>query len=148
LKEIDVDSISALGSTPSPDFGSLFNALGGNAIGFGSVFSQAMSQAKTPAQAAKIDWLQAEYSDLMDLSNIGSGSGSALGSFGMGDLFSTGGPFGLPAWATDAERLLGGDPNVQQLTSSYQQAAFALQSQFNQSLANFGSSGGSFNSLI
>ncbi len=144
-----MDSISSIGSTPSPDYGSFFNALGGNALGFGDVFSQAMSQAKTPGDAAKIQWMQAEYNDLSDLSSLGSGSTSALAGLGMGDLFGTGGAFGLPSWASDAERLLGStNPELQQSMSAYQQAAFTLQSQFNQSLADFGSTGGSVNSLI
>lgn len=144
-----MDSLSSLGLNTPPNYGSFFNALGGNAVGFGNIFNQAMSQAKTPADAAKIDWMQAEYSDLMDLSTLGSGSISALSGMGMGNLFGFGGPLGLPSWAQSAEQLLGSiDPNLQQSMSAYQQAAFALQSQFNQSLANFGSTGGSVNSLI
>ncbi|HJT23375.1 MAG TPA: hypothetical protein VJ873_02285 [bacterium] len=144
-----MDSISFLGLNTPQDFGSFFNALGGNAVGFGNIFSQAMSQAKTPGDAAKIDWMQAEYSDLMDLSTLGSGSVSALAGMGMGDLFGFGSPLGLPSWAQDAERLLGStNSDLQQTMSAYQQAAFALQSQFNQSLADFGSTGGSVNSLI
>lgn len=144
-----MDSISSLGLNTPPNYGSFFNALGGNAVGFGNIFSQAMSQAKTPGDAAKIDWMQAEYSDLMDLSTLGSGSTSALAGLGTGNLFGFGSPLGLPSWAQDAERLLGGsNPSLQQTMSAYQQAAFALQSQFNQSLADFGSTGGSVNSLI
>jgi len=144
-----MDSISSLGLNTPPDYGSFFNALGGNAVGFGNIFSQAMSQAKTPGDAAKIQWMQAEYSDLMDLSTLGSGSSSALAGLGMGDLFGLGGSLGLPSWASDAERLLGStDPALQQSMSAYQQASFALQSQFNQSLADFGSTGESVNSLI
>lgn len=144
-----MDSISSLGLNTPQDFGSFFNALGGNAVGFGNIFSQAMSQAKTPGDAAKIDWMQAEYSDLMDLSTLGSGSVSALAGMGMGDLFGFGSPLGLPSWAQDAERLLGStNSDLQQTMSAYQQAAFSLQSQFNQSLADFGSTGGSVNSLI
>lgn len=132
----------------APGFGSLFSALGGNSSGFGSIFNQVISQAKTPADAAKIQWLQAEYSDLNDLAGIGSGSTSAIGGLGLGDMFGIGGPLGLPSWALDAERLLGNNGDTRQLVSAYQQAAFNLQSQFNQSLADFGSTGGSVNSLI
>ncbi len=130
----------------SPDFNSLFSTLGGNSLAFGSVFTQAMNQAKTPADAAKIQWRQAEYSDLTDLSNLG--SGSSLGGLGLGDLFGAGGAFSLPSWATKEEQLLGNDPVIQQLMNVQQQASFALQSQFNQNLADFGSTGSSVNSLI
>jgi hypothetical protein len=140
-------SISSINNLPVPDYNSIFNDMGGNALGFGSVFSQAMSQATTPAQAAKIQWFQAEYSNLMDLSSIGSGS-SSLAGLGMGDMFGIGGPLGLPSWAGDVERLMGANSTVQQLITAQQQAAFAMQSQFNQSLADFGSTGGSVNSLI
>jgi hypothetical protein len=129
----------------NPDFNSLFSAIGGNSLAFGSVFTQAMNQAKTPANAAKIQWLQAEYSDLTDLSNLGSGSSAGLG---LGDLFGAGGALSLPSWAGKEEQLLGNDPVIQQLMNVQQQASFALQSQFNQNLADFGSSGSSVNSLI
>src|ERR1035438_6978998 len=100
----------------SPDYSSFFNALGGNPLALGSAFSQAMSQAKPPADAAKVQWLQAEYSNLMDLSSMGSGSSSSsISGLGMGDLFGLGGPLGLPTWAADVERLMGGNSDIQQL---------------------------------
>lgn len=131
------------------DLNSFFGAMGGNGAAFGNVFSQALSQAKTPAQAAQIDWLQAEYSDLTDLANMGSGSSSGtLGGLGTGDLFGVGGALSLPSWTQDAANLLGGNSIAQQALSAQQMAAFQLQSQFNQSLANFGSTGSSVDSLI
>lgn len=142
-----MNSISSANLNIPSNFGSFFNALGGNAVGFGDIFNQALSQAKTPADAAKVDWLQAEYSDLMDLTTMSSGT-SALGGLGMGNMFSIGAPMGLPTWALDAEKLLGNNPDVKNLVSLDQQAAFMLQSQFNQSLANFGSTGGTVNSLF
>jgi hypothetical protein len=141
-------NVSSINSNTTPNYSSFFNDLGGNTVGFGNVFSQALSQAKSPGDAAKVQWLQAEYSDLVDLSTLGSGSTSALGGLGMGDMFGIGGPLGLPSWTQDAERLLGNNSNAQQLESAYQQAAFTLQSQYNQALSNFGSTGGSVNSLI
>lgn len=136
-------------SIPLSDLSSFFGAMGGNGAAFGDVFSQALSQAKNPADAAKIDWLQAEYSNLVDLSSMGSGSSSgSLGGLGMGDLFGAGGSLSLPSWTQDAANLLGNDSIAQQALSAQQMAAFQLQSQFNQSLANFGSTGSSVDSLI
>lgn len=136
-------------SSPLSDLNSFFSTMGGNGAAFGNVFSQALSQAKTPGEAAKIDWLQAEYSNLMDLADMGSGSSAgALGGLGVGDLFGTGGPLSLPSWTQDAANLLGNNSIAQQALSTQQMAAFQLQSQFNQALANFGSTGSSIDSLV
>ena len=131
----------------SPNANAVFAAMGGNALAFGDTFSQALSQAKTPGDKAKVKWLQAEYGVLTDLQNLGNG-GSSLGMLGLGASMDNGGLFGMPSWASDVQRLLGSDSNVGQAISTEQQMAFALQNQFNQSLASFGSSGNSVNSLI
>lgn len=132
----------------APTSSAVFNALGGNALLFGDVFGQALSKAKSPAEAAKIKWLQAEYGVLTDLRNLGSG-GSSLGMLGLGSsMDNNGGLFGMPSWAYDVERLMGSDSNVGRAITAQQQMAFALQSQFNQSLASFGSTGSSVNSLL
>ncbi|HVZ79408.1 MAG TPA: hypothetical protein VHE12_01255 [bacterium] len=130
-----------------PTNDAVFQALGGNALAFGNAFSQAMDQAKTPADKAKVAWLQAEYGVLTDLNNLGNGSSSLAGLMGLGSS-DLGSIFGLPSWAADVQRLLGSDSNVGQAITAQQQMAFTLQSQFNQSLASFGSTGSSFNSLI
>jgi hypothetical protein len=131
----------------SSNANAVFAAMGGNALAFGNSFSQAMSQAKTPGDKAKVAWLQAEYGVLTDLNNLGNGGSSLAGMMGLGSS-DPGGLFGMPSWASDVQRLMGSDSNVGQAITAQQQMAFALQSQLNQSLASFGSSGNSVNSLI
>jgi hypothetical protein len=64
--------------------------------------------------------------------------------FGISNLFGVGGPFGLPSWAYDAQRVLG-DANTQNLIHMSQQAAALAQS----SISSLGSSssGDIFSSL-
>lgn len=140
--------ISSIGGqfSDTPGADAVYAAMGGNALAFGQAFSHALSQAKTPQDAAKIKWLQAEYGILTDLKNLG--SGGSLGLLGGGSMFDMGGLFGVPSWASDMQRLMGSDSNVGQAITAQQQMAFALQSQFNQSLASFGTSGSTFNGLF
>lgn len=138
--------ISSLSNNFIPTNDSVFQALGGNALAFGQTFTQAMNQAKTPADKAKVQWLQAEYGILTDLNNLGNGGG-VMGMMGLGGSLDSA-LFGVPSWASDVQRLLGSDSNVGQAITAQQQMAFAMQSAFNQNLASFGSTGSSINSLI
>lgn len=113
---------------------------------FGNLFDQAMSQSTTKAQSAKIEWLQSQYMKQATLYDMFSDSKTSILGFGMSDLFGSGGPFGLPAWAYDAQRLLGNDSDVQNLMSLSHQAAQMFQNQFHSS--GLGSLGGNSNSLI
>lgn len=130
-----------------PTNDSVFEAMGGNSLAFGNAFSQAMSQAKTPADQAKVAWLQAEYGVLTDLNNMGNGDSSLAGMMGLG-ASDPGSLFGLPSWASTLENLLGPNSAAGQAITAQQQMSFALQSQMNQSLASFGDTGSSVNSLL
>lgn len=113
---------------------------------FGNVFDQAMSQSTSKAQSARIAWLQSQrmkQSTLFDM--FSDPKTSALG-YGTSNLFGTGGPFGLPAWVYDAQRVLGGDPEIQNLLSLSHQVAELTQRQFHSS--SMGSLGGNFESMF
>jgi hypothetical protein len=107
------------------------------ATNFGSVFDQAMSQATTPAEKAKVTWLQAKFHTQNILYDMFSSDKSSTLGFGMSDLFGVDGPFGLPSWVFDAQRLLG-DAETQKLISISQQTSELLQRRMNHG----------FNSLI
>ena len=129
-------STSGLGPASSP-FGS--------PVDFGTTLDQALIQAKTPADKAKVEVLQAKLSEQNALAGIFSDSTSVLG-LGAEDMFGVGSPLGLPSWASDVQRLLGANSDVSQLFGLSQQAAFLAQSSFNQSLSSLG--GGGFDSLF
>jgi len=114
--------------------------------GFGNVFDQALSQSTSKAESAKITWLQSQYMKQATLYDMFSDSKSSILGFGASSLFGSGGPFGLPSWAYDAQRLLGGDPEVQNLMSLGQRAADLVQRQFHSS--GLGSLGGNFESMF
>jgi len=116
------------------------------ATNFGSAIDKAMSEAKTPAEKAKVTWLQAEFHKQNVLYDMVSDSKTSSLGFGMSDLFGVGGPFGLPSWVYDAQRLLG-DADTQRLISLSQQASQLAQRRLNHGLDALGSSGG-FESLI
>ena len=128
------NSINSLLSAAGANSGSSLNALTG-ASDFGSIFSQAAAQAKTPADSAKIDWLQAEYSDLTTLFSMGDSSPSSS----MAGLFNLSGAFSTPAWETDLERLLGQNSTIQQLVGIQNQASMITQSMLNNDLSSLGS---------
>jgi hypothetical protein len=73
-----VNSISSVGSNSVPDYSSLLSALGGDSLGSGGLFSQAMSQASTPRQKAQTAFLQVEYDNLNTLYNAVSGGSDPL----------------------------------------------------------------------
>ena len=119
----------------------------GSSVNFGSVLDQAMAQAKTPGDKAKVQWLQAEYSDQSVLSSMFSDPQTSFLGLGMSDLFGIGGPLGLPSWAYDVQRVMGSNSAVQQLMGINQQASQVIQSQFGNSVASLGLGGG-INSLF
>jgi hypothetical protein len=128
---------------------SLFSSLYSNplssltgAAAFGSVFDQAMAQATTPGQKAEVLWAQAKFQNQMTLANMFSDPHDHISSFGLGDLFGTGGPLATPSWVYDAQRLMGDNEVVQQAVNLTQQFKFLAQSQFSHSLANLGLGGG------
>jgi hypothetical protein len=116
-------------------------------VSFGSVFDQTLSQAKTSAQQAKVLWLQSQYSKQNILYGMFSNPKTSLLGFGGGNLFGTGGLFGLPSWAYDLQRIMGDDPNIKNLMGLNMQAAMLSQSLKNNSLGSLGLGGG-FNSIV
>jgi hypothetical protein len=116
-------------------------------VSFGSVFDQALSQAKTSAQQAKVLWLQSQYTKQNILYGMFSNPKTSLLGFGGGDLFGTGGLFGLPSWAYDLQRIMGDDPNVKNLMGLSMQASLLSQSLKNNSLGSLGLDGG-INSIV
>ena len=130
------------------------SGLGGiNPASFGSVIDQAMVQAKTPADKAKVAFAQAQFSELNALAGIFSDNTSPIAGFGMGmgDLLGIGGPMGLPSWTSDAQRVLGTPQGIADLIGMSQQASSLIQQQFSHflsSLGSLGTTGGSFDSLF
>jgi hypothetical protein len=113
---------------------------------FGDVFSQAMSQAKDRAGSAKLAWVQSQYMKQNILFDMFSNPKTSVTGLGVTDLFGAGGPFGLPAWAYDAQRVLGGDEHLQGMMGLYIQAAALAQKQMGG--PGLGSLGGSYDSLF
>jgi hypothetical protein len=137
-----IDSFFSSGATnPTP---SLF----GSAVNFRSTFDQAMNQASTPADKAKVLFVQAKFAEQNAMANMFSDTPSSILGFGATDLFGVGGSMGLPSWAYDVQRLLGNNSDVAQLMSLSQQAQFLAQSGFNQDLGSLGTTGSAVNSLF
>jgi hypothetical protein len=125
------------------DTNSLLNALGGSSSTFDSVFTQAMSQAKTPAEKMQDALLEVQYNNLNTLYNAVSGDDSSdnsllssTNSLAM-DLGSVSGQ------VTQLEQQLGLTPTATSTpqSPSNMNAALGLEAQMleNQNLANFGS---------
>ena len=144
------DPISFLPALSSTGLSSPLSGLfGATATQFGSVFDQALANAKTPADKAKLAWAQAEFSTQNMLYGMFSDPHTSFMGLGASGLFDVGGPFGLPSWTSDVERLMGNDPQVQNLMGLDRQASFLAQSRFNGGLSGLGSgSGGGFDSLF
>jgi hypothetical protein len=125
----------------------LFSDPLGSVSKFGSVFNQAMAQAKTPADQAKVAYAEAKFNNLMSLSSMFADPSSPSSLLGMGSSLSGafGNPFALPSWAYQLEGLLGPNSLAAQAMSIDQQASLVSQSMLNQGLNSLG---GSFNSMI
>lgn len=127
------------------------SGLFGSPVNFGTAFDQAMTQARTPADKAKVAFIQAKFTQQMVLADMFSDPKTSALGFGGNELFGVGGPMGLASWAYDAQRLLGKDSNVSDLIGLSDQAAFLAQTRFNHALSSFGStssSGGGIDSLF
>lgn len=143
-----LNSLLGSGSDPLSGLGSDINP-----TSFGSVIDQALVQAKTPADKAKVAFAQAKFSELNALAGIFSDSSSSMAGLGlgMGDLFGVGSPMGLPSWVSDAQRVLGDPKGISDLIGMSEQASSLLQQQFNHSLSSLGSlgsTGGNFDNLF
>lgn len=128
----------------SGDYSSLLGAAGGSSADFSSLFSQAMSAAKTPSQKAQVDFAEAQYSDLNVLSSMADPSSGSTGlssiaslAFILGD---TNSPSSIPAWETDLANLLGPNSAAAQALNVDQQASLLSQSILNGDLNSLGSS--------
>lgn len=145
-----ISSNNAVSNALNSDYSSLLGSYGAS-TDFGSIFSQAMSAATTPAQKAQVDLAQVQYSDLNVLASMGDGSsdGSDLSSLaGLASLLGGNDPFSAPpAWETQLASLLGPNSTAAQALSLDQQAALASQSLMNGDLSSLGS-GSSIDSLI
>jgi hypothetical protein len=139
-----ISATNAFSSALNSDNNALFSAVGGSS-NFSSIFSQAMSAAKTPGQKAMVEYDQARFSDLNALYSMGDGSSdssSNLSSFaGLASLMGSGSPFAAPpAWETQLASLLGPDSTAAQALNLDQQASLASQSLLNGGLSSLGSS--------
>ncbi len=141
---------SSLTNVLNNGYSSLLGSYGASA-NFGSIFSQALTAAKTPAQKAEVAFAQVQYSDLNVLASMDSGSSdsSNLSSLaGLASLLGGNDPFAAPpAWETQLASLLGPNSTAAQALNLDQQAALASQSLMNGNLSSLGS-GSSVNSLI
>ena len=124
------------------------SGLMGSPVNFGTTFDQAMIQAKTPGDKAKVLFAQAKYNQQLAMADMFSDPETSLLGFGATDLFGVGGPMGLPSWAYDAQRLLGNNSDLSQLIGLSQQASLLAQSNFNQQLSSLGSTGSGFDSMF
>ena len=136
---IPIDSLFGKGGSDS--LSGFSNPLA-SSVGFGSVINQAMAQAKTPADKAKVAWAEAELSNQTALSSMFAdpSSPSSLLGTAMDLSGASNDPFGLPSWAYDLERLLGPNSTAAQAMSIDQQASLAAQSLMNQDLNSLGGS--------
>ncbi len=127
------------------------SGLFGSPVNFGNTFDQAMTQARTPADKAKVAFIQAKFTQQNILASMFSDPHTSMLGFGANELFGTGGPFGLASWVYDAQRVLGNNSDVSKLIGLGEQAAFLAQSNFNHQLSSLGSTrstGGGINSLF
>ena len=115
---------------------------------FGSTFDQAMTQAQTPADKAKVLFTEAKFAEQSALASMFSDSFSSLMGLGASGIFGTGTGTGLPSWVYDAQRVLGNNPQISNLISMSQQANYLLQSRLNQQLSSMGISGSAFDSIF
>jgi hypothetical protein len=144
-----ISNTNPVSNALASDYSSLLGAASGAATDFNSLFSQAMSAAKTPAQKAQVDFAQVQYSDLNVLSSMADPSSSATDFSSIASLASVLGgnssPFSIPNWETDLANLLGPSSTAAQALNLDQQASLFSQSLFNNDLSSLGSS---INSLM
>jgi hypothetical protein len=110
---------SLFGSAVSP-FSSLATS---GASSFENIL-QSAEGVKPNAQSAKLQWINAEYQKQQALYGIFSDSGNSQQgwtSFAVQQMTSAGGSLGLPAWITQAERVMG-DAFPTQVVDLYKQA--------------------------
>ena len=139
-----ISATNAFSSVLNSDNNALFSAVSGSSD-FSSVFSQAMSAAKTPGQKAEVDFEQTQFSDLNALYSMGDGSSdssSDLSSFaGLASLMGSDSPFAAPPdWETQLASLLGPNSTAAQALNLDQQASLDSQSLLNGGLSSLGSS--------
>jgi hypothetical protein len=140
-----ISSTNPVSNALANDYSSLAGAVGDSSSDFSSLFSQAMSAAKTPTQQAQVDFEEAEYNNLNVLSSMADGSSSD--SSDLSSLASLASILGgspstssIPAWETDLANLLGPDSTAAQAVSADQQASLLSQSILNDDLSSLGSS--------
>jgi hypothetical protein len=136
---------NALSNAVTSDYNSLLGAANGaDSTSFNSIFSQAMSEAKTPGQKAQVDFAETQLSDLNVLSSMSDPSSSSSDLTSLASLASLlGGNSSsstTPAWETDLVNLLGPNSSAAQALSIDQQASLASQSLLNNDLSSLGSS--------
>jgi|GEM_PF-2046070 len=136
------------------DTSALLSALGSGASSFDSIFSQAMSQATTPADKAKTAFQQVQFDNLNTLYSAVNGTNSTDSLFGGSNdsLFGSVGSLAMdlgsvPAQVNQLEQQLGLIPaSGNQLSGALNtNQALSLEAQMlqNQNLASFGSNNSS-----
>lgn len=137
---------NALSNAVTSDYNSLLGAANGaNSTSFNSIFSQAMSAAKTPGQKAQVDFAEAQMSNLNILYSMADPSSSDVNNFSSlaslaASLGGGSSPASIPAWETDLANLLGPNSSAAQALSIDQQASLVSQSLLNNDLSSLGSS--------
>lgn len=148
LSSLALNSLFSSGSSDS-----LLGALGGSSS-FDSIYTQAMNQAKTPADKAKAAFLKVQFDNLNTLYSAVNGSNSSDSLFGGSDdsLFGSVSSLAMdlgsvPAQVNQLEQQLGLTPSSTSSASSASNtnAALGLEAGMllNNDLANFGSDSGS-----
>src|SRR5579859_159175 len=75
---------------------------------FNTVYDNLLAQKNSPTvQSALQQFRQVENSNSFVLQDMFANPETSFLGFGVGNLFGTGGPFGLPSWAYDVQRLTG-----------------------------------------
>ncbi len=138
-----ISSTNPVSNALSGDYSSLLGAFRADSTDFSSLFSQAMSAAKTPQQKAQVDFAEAQYSDLNVLSSMAVPSSGSSNLSSIASLASIlGGDsslFSIPAWETDLANLLGPNSAAAQALNVDQQASLLSQSLLNGDLNSLGS---------
>lgn len=139
-----ISSTNPVSNALASDYSSLLGAASGSSTDFSSLFSQAMSAAKTPTQKAQVDFAEAQYSDLNVLSSMADPSSSSTNPSSIASLAfilgSNNSPFSIPAWETDLANLLGPNSAAAQALNVDQQASLLSQSILNGGVSSLGSS--------